>query len=42
MTLTFCSYRSPTKTDMLRRGLLGGWDEPMTKGNNSEVFRNFL
>jgi len=42
MTSTCCSYRNPTKTDMLRRGLLGGWDETMTKGNNSEVFRNFL
>lgn len=42
MTSTCCSYRNPTKTDTLRRGLLGGWDETMTKGNNSEVFRNFL
>jgi hypothetical protein len=41
-TSTCCSYRNPTKTDMLRRGLLGRWDETMTKGNNSEVFRNFL
>jgi hypothetical protein len=40
--LTCGSYRSPKRADMLRSGLLSGRHETMTKGNNSEVFRNFL